>query len=98
MTLGTTHGIALSSSAHDPRAPKVPPFTQLGIDKALMNAFSLRSPRSISAETPGKLAASVRTAINDAAFRATLKHSLSFTLSFTVAKAVGQDRLTVEGN
>ena len=96
MTSGTTHGIALSSPARHPRAPQVPTFTELGIGEALMNAFSLWAPPSTPAETTGKLAASVRTAINDAAFRSTLEERLSFSVAFKDARSVSQDMLTVE--
>jgi tripartite-type tricarboxylate transporter receptor subunit TctC len=93
---GVTHGIALSSATRHPRAPQVPTFTELGIGDPLLNTFSLWAPPATPADTIGKLAAAVRTATDDAAFRTTMEERLSFTVAFKDAAAVARDMATVE--
>ena len=95
---GATHGIALSSVTRHPRAPQVPTFTELGIGDALLNTFSLWAPPATPAETLEKLAAAVRSAAGDAAFRATMEERLSFSVAFKDGAAVSRDIGAVEQN
>lgn len=96
MASGATHGIAVSAATRQPRAPQVPTFAELGIGETLLNAFSLWAPPGTPAAVVSELAAAVRAAMTDAAFRTLMEDRLAFNVAFKDGAGVAADMATVE--